>query len=164
MNKHITFILVFILPIFCLMTCTENAQEEKSGMSNLTSSIEILQSWQGDFPVKYFELFSNEQREQALGFIDDEITFTNIWKHFKPGQDIPEINFQDNFILFARNTKFYNRISIGQVKVKDGVAEILAMETMSAIPIEDHVALSLVLIKRQGINAIRVGNETISIN
>ncbi|MBC2709559.1 MAG: hypothetical protein HGJ94_00660, partial [Desulfosarcina sp.] len=67
-------------------------------------------------------------------------------------------------VLFARNTHFYNRISIGKVNVKKGAAEVLAMETMSAMPIEDKVAISLVVVARQGITAIHAGDKIIPIN
>ena len=50
------------------------------------------------------------------------------------------------------------------MSVKDGVAEVLAMETMSVIPIEDRVAMSLVVVARDGINGLRVGNEIIKIS
>jgi len=40
------------------------------------------------------------------------------------------------------------------VNVTDGAAELPAMETMSALPIEDKVAISLLEIPRKGINAI----------
>ncbi|MCK4604026.1 MAG: hypothetical protein KAU41_04920 [Deltaproteobacteria bacterium] len=59
---------------------------------------------------------------------------------------------------------FYNRISIGKVNVKNGVAEVLAMETMSAMPIQDKVAMSLVVVARQGITAIQTGDKDIPIN
>ena len=57
-------------------------------------------------------------------------------------------------MLFIRNTMNYNRISIGKLNVPDGVAELLAMETMSAIPIEDKAAMSMVLVSRKGIDSI----------
>jgi len=65
------------------------------------------------------------------------------------------VDLRKNIILFARNTRFYNRIRIGKVTVTDGVGEILAMETMSALPIEDVAAISMVLVERRGIEAIR---------
>jgi hypothetical protein len=58
-------------------------------------------------------------------------------------------------VLFARNTHFYNSIRIGKVNVKNGVAEVLAMETMSAIPIEDRVGMSMVVVSRKGIDSVR---------
>jgi len=56
------------------------------------------------------------------------------------------------------------RISIAKVSVKDGVAEVLAMETMSVMPIEDRVAMSLVVVARDGINGLRVDNGIIKIS
>ena len=91
-------------------------------------------------------------------------TFETVWKAFKPGENVPEIDFKANLVLFARNTQFFNRISIGKVNVTNGMAEVLAMETMSAMPIEDKVAMSLVVIVRQGITAIQSGDEIIPIN
>ena len=67
-------------------------------------------------------------------------------------------------MVFARNTQFFNHISIGKVNVKNGVAEVLAMETMSAMPIEDKVAMSLAAVPRSGITAIQNGDEIIPIN
>ena len=105
-----------------------------------------------------------KQREQAVGFIVDAKTFEEVWKAFKPEEAVPEIYFKTNLVLFARNTQFYNRISIGKVNVKNGVAEVLAMETLSAMPIEDKVAMSLVLVPRHGITAIQAGDEINPIN
>jgi len=125
--------------------------------------VNILQSWQGDFLVDQLNLLPEGQREQAVGFIGDAETFAGVWKAFKPGEAVPEVDLNANLILFVRNTEFYNRISIGKVNVINGVADLLAMETMSAMPIEDKVAMSLVLVARQGITAIYSGNETIPV-
>jgi hypothetical protein len=128
------------------------------------SEAEILQSWQGDYSVDQLKLLPDDQQEQAVGFIDDSRTFEDIWRAFKPGEDVPEIDFKTNLVLFARNTQFYNRISIGKVNVTNGVAEVLAMETMSAMPIEDKVAMSLVEVPRKGIRAIQTGDKIIPVN
>ena len=61
-------------------------------------------------------------------------------------------------MIFSRNTQFFNRIRISRVNVADGVAGVLAMETMSAMPIEDNVAMSLVVVPREGIRSIQTGN------
>jgi len=50
------------------------------------------------------------------------------------------------------------------VNVKNGVAEVLAMETMSAMPIEDKMAMSLVVVAREGITAIQSGDRIIPVN
>ena len=50
------------------------------------------------------------------------------------------------------------------MNVKNGVAEALAMETMSAMPIEDKAAMSLVVVSRNGITAIQTRDEIIPVN
>jgi hypothetical protein len=128
-----------------------------------SGEVNILQSWRGDYPVDQLNLLPEGQREQAVGFIGDSEIFAGVWKAFNPGEAVPEVDFNANLVLFARNTQFFNRISIGKVNVIDGVAELLAMETMSAMPIEGKVAISIVVVARQGITAIQSGNEIISV-
>jgi hypothetical protein len=130
----------------------------------LTGEAEILQSWQGDYPTAQLKLLPENQREQAVGFIDDTKVFAGVWNAFKPGEAVPEIDFTANLVLFARNSQFFNRISIGKVNITNGVAEVLAMETMSAMPIEDRVAMSLVVVSRKGITAIKTGDKIIPVN
>ncbi len=123
----------------------------------------ILQSWQGDYPVDKLSQLPENQRKYSIGYIDNAEIFNSVWKSFKSGEDVPEIDFKTNLVIFARNTQFYNLIRIGQVNMKNGVAEVLAMETMSAMPIEDKVAMSLVVVSRKGITAIKTGDEIIPV-
>ena len=144
---------------------TRDCQAEVDALANqsqtLNGKAEIVQSWHGDYPVDQLKLLPDNQWEQAVGFIDNAITFAYIWEGFKPAEAGPEIDFKISLVLFTRNTQFYNRISIGQVILKNGVAEVLAMETMSAMPIEDKVAMSIVVVSRKGIVAVQAGNEKI---
>jgi hypothetical protein len=87
-----------------------------------------------------------------------------MWQAFKPGEAVPEIDFETTLVVFARNTQFYNRISIGKVNVTNGVAEVLAMETMSAMPIEDELAMSLAVVERRGITAIQAGDQNVPVH
>jgi uncharacterized membrane protein len=100
-------------------------------------------------------LLPEKQRDRSVGYIEDARTFENVWKAFKPGEPVPIVDLRKNIVLFTRNTQFYNRISIGKVNVNNGVAEILAMETMSAMPIEEKVGMSMALVSRKGIESIR---------
>jgi len=143
--------------------CRAETGKLAQNSQNLDGEVEILESWQGDYPVDRFNLLPEKQREQPAGFIDDVKTFEGVWKTFKPGEAAPKIDFRANLVLFARNTQFYNSIRIGKVKVKNGVAEVLAMETMSAMPIEDKAAMSLAIVPRQGIAAIQAGGENIPV-
>ena len=45
----------------------------------------------------------------------------------------------------------------------DGGAEILAMETMSAMPIEDKVAMAMAVVPRAGIDYILSGDERVPV-
>jgi len=144
--------------------CQAEAKALSVHLQSFNGEADILQSWQGDFPVAQLQLMPVNQREQGIGFIDDAETFAAVWKTFKPDEAVPEIDFKTSLVLFARNTQFFNRIRIGKVNVTNGVAEVLAMETMSAMPIEDKVAMSLVVIARQGITGIQSGDKIIQIN
>jgi len=143
--------------------CDAEAAALAIQLLSLDGEAEILRSWQGNFPVNQLQVLPEKQRQQAVGFIDDAKTFEGVWKAFKPGVDVPEIDFTANLVFFARNTQFYNRIRIGKVNVKNSVAELLAMETMSAMPIEDKVAMSLVVVPRKGIKAIQTVDKNIPI-
>ena len=137
---------------------TRDCQAEADALSHnsqpLDGEAEILQSWQGDYPVDKLKLLPENQREQGIGFIDNAETFEGVWEAFKQGEAIPEIDFTTNLVIFVRNTQFFNRTRIGKVNVKSGVAEVLAMETMSAMPIEVKVAMSMVMVPRRGIKSI----------
>ena len=133
-------------------------------MQPLNGDAKILQAWQGDYPTAQLNLLPDSQSENAVGFIGNTQTFKAVWNAFKPEEAVPAIDFSTNFVIFAKNTQFYNRIRIGKVNVTNGVAEVLAMETMSAMPIENKVAMSMVVIARQGITGVQSGDEIIQIN
>ena len=125
--------------------------------------VEILQSWHGDFPVSRLQDLPAGQQKLAAGYIDNTNTFTAVWQAMFPSAPAPAPDFTSNLVIFSRNTRFYNRISIVKITLKEGVAEVLAMETMSALPIEDKVAMSMVLVGRKGIKDIRSGSDTVPV-
>ena len=160
-------LLSVVLSFAYLFGCSHsNAGEGKQpeDFQPLTGEAEIRQSWQGDYPVAQLQLFPEQMREQPVGYIGDANVFERIWKAFKPVDAVPEIDFKTQLVLFVRNTQFYNRISIGKVNVTNGAAELLAMETMSALPIEDKVALSLAVVARKGITGIQTRDRTIPVS
>ncbi len=138
--------------------------EKVEPSQGIEGQAEILQTWQGDYPVAQLDQIPKGQTENAVGYLNDGKTFHRVWKAFKPGEEVPDIDFQANLVLFARNTQFYNRISIITVKVTNGVAEMLAMETRSAMPIRDKVAMSMVVVARKEIQAIQTGDRIIQVN
>ena len=101
--------------------------------------------------------------DAVAGFIGDAAAFASIWEAFQPGAPVPSVDFGAQLVLFARNTQFYNRLSIGQVSVKMGVAGVLAMETLSSAPITDKAAMALVVVSRQGIRGVRAGDRIVPV-
>jgi len=159
-------LLSVVLPLAYLFGGSHsNAGEGKQpdDFQPLTGEAKIRQSWQGDYPVAQLQLFPEQMREQPVGYIGDANVFERIWKAFKPGDAVPDIDFKTQLVLFVRNTQFYNRILIGEVIVTNGAAELLAMETRSALPIVDKVALALAVVARKGITGIQSGDETIPV-
>ena len=69
---------------------------------------------------------------------------------------VPVIDFSQNLVLFSRNVTFYNRTRIAKVTLADGTVDILAMETLSALPVEDKAAMAMAVVPRAGIQAIRL--------
>jgi hypothetical protein len=123
----------------------------------------ILQSWSGDYPVSQLERLPEGQRRSGVGYLGDATRFTNVWQAFKPDEKRPEVDFGRYLVLFSRNVDFYNRTSIFKVTLKDGVAEVVAMATLSAQPVEDKVAMVLAVLPRAGVKFIQAGSKRIPV-
>jgi hypothetical protein len=164
MKRIILLLMVLTLATLFACNCSDTVATEKGDQTQaIKSEAEILQSWHGYYPVAQLNMLPEGQRENSVGYIDDAKTFKGVWNAFKPGVDMPKIDFKANLVLFTRNTQFYNRTRIGKVNVTNGVAEVLAMETMSAMPIEEKVAMSIVVVARKGITALQARDKNIPI-
>lgn len=168
-----TLILVTLFTFtFSAITHGENDSQ------GIEQEIKILKTWSGDYPVSQLDLLPQAQHvspvgildllpkaqhDSPVGIIDNKLTFGHVWLVFKPAEDVPVIDFNENLVLYVRNTQFYNRINIGKVKLEKGVVEIVAMETLSALPIEDKVAMSLVVVPRKGITGLKSGDSVIPV-
>ena len=130
---------------------------------HIAREIPILQDWRGDYPVSELGRLPAEQRRSAVGYLDSMDQFAEVWQAFKPGEKIPEVDFCDQLVLFARNVVFFNRVGMAQVLLKNTTAEVLVMESMSALPIEDKVGMALAVISGTGVNYISAGNALIPV-
>jgi hypothetical protein len=160
------FLLLAVLTLAALAACCRpgNPGTKKAGINQVASfEAVILESWQGDFPIKALGRLPENQSSNPAGYLRDAKTFAAIWEVLKPGEKLPDIEFSSQLVLFVRNTQFYNRVSIGRVSVTDGIAEVLATETMSAMPIENKAAMALAVVPRKGIRAVRSGERIIPI-
>ena len=125
--------------------------------------VPILQQWQGLFPIKQVNVLPEGQRGTPTGFIADPKVFEAVWKAWKGGEKTPAVDFQKNLVVFSRNVQYLNVIHIGPVLIKDGVVEVLGIETMSAIPIEDKCHMAAAVISREGVKAVMAGAATVTV-
>ncbi|MDX2481558.1 MAG: hypothetical protein QNK24_14635 [Desulfuromusa sp.] len=125
--------------------------------------LRILKDWRGDYPVAELHRLPVKQQSTPVGYLGDLQSFTDVWKAFKPEEDVPSVDFREQLVLFARNVRFFNRVSIAQVRVTKGVADVLVLATMSALPIEDKVSMALAVIPRSGVEAIGVDSLRIPV-
>jgi len=126
-------------------------------------NLPILQAWSGDYPGSQLNRLPESQRTTPVGYLGTAAGFANVWHAFKPGEKVPEVDFSKYLVVFSRNVSFYNRTSIAKVVLKGDVAEIIAIQTLSAIPIEDKVAMAMAVIPREEVKFLQAGNEPIPI-
>ena len=155
LNPVLVFLILFFA-IFSLWSCAATGPPNRTQVN-----IPLLKKWHGDYPVSQLARLPGGQQDLAVGYISDVETFIPIWRTFMPTEILPAVDFSKNFIVFTRNVKFYNQKSILTVRLESGTAEIIAMETLSSIPIEDRVAMAMALIPREGIRAIKSGDVII---
>jgi hypothetical protein len=153
--------LLFVLWIACnlLLDCTATFAAQQGRAKDLS----IVQQWNGDYPVSALNRLPEVQRKSRVGYLGEAARFNDVWQAFKPGEKTPEVDFSTHLVLFCRNVEFYNRTSIAKVTLVEGVAEVIAIETLSAIPIEDKVAMALAVIPREGVKFIQAGEERVPV-
>jgi hypothetical protein len=163
--KKSFFVLQFLLIFLTLFSITFYlygcAATERANMDPV--DISLLDKWSGDYPVSELTRLPAGQQDLAVGYINDTDTFVPIWRAFMPTEILPAVDFNKNIVVFTRNIQFYNRTSILKITLQEGNAEIIAMETMSAIPIEEEVAMAMAVIPRKGIITIQSGAEKVKV-
>lgn len=137
---------------------------DSSAAKDLSIDLPVSRAWSGDYPVAQLDRLPEGQRRSRVGYLGNREVFAAVWRAFKPGEEVPEVDFGGNIVVFSANVVFYNRTNILKVSLKEGVAEILAMETMSALPIEEKVAMALAEIPRAGVRFLQSGDERIPVS
>ncbi len=150
------FVLLMVFAIACSAIVNNKSGVNNDPMSMAT--IPITNQWNGEYPVTQLDRLPEGQRNTPAGYIDDPAIFRAAWQALKFTEVPPEIDFDHHMVIFVRNVTFFNRLRIFKVSLTDGIADIMAMETRSALPIEDKVAMALAAIPKKGIRAIRSGN------
>lgn len=134
-----------------------------NGSGNTPMELPLLQRWQGDYPVAELGRLPENQRVTQAGYLGDPASFASVWQAFKADLPVPEVDFRRHLVIFSHNLHFYNRTFIAKVTLADGVAEVLAAETLSAIPIEDKVGMAMALVTRAGVQYLRSGEGRIPV-
>ena len=149
-----------MIGLLCLAVagCTTMAKD-----SGQPRDLEIIARWSGDYPVDRLDLLPGDQRGCRTGYLGERQTFAAVWRALMPGKTVPDVDFDRNLVAFSRNLDFYNRTNIFKVTLSGGVAEIMAMETMSAIPIEDQLVMALAVVPHDGIEFVRCGEASIPV-
>ena len=127
------------------------------------TELAILQSWSGDYPVAELGRLPAGQQASGVGYLGSAAAFEPVWAVFKPGEAVPAVDFARQVVVFHRNVAFYNHTRIFKVTLREGVAEVLAAETMSAIPVTDKVAMALAVIPRAHVKALQAGTARIPV-
>lgn len=127
------------------------------------NQVQAGQRWNGDYPVAELKRLPEGQQNTGVGFLDSPAAFAAVWSALKPGEAIPAVDFGKDMVVFVRNVAFYNRTNIFKTELKDGVLEVLAMETLSAIPVTDKAAMALEVVPRQGVKSVKSGETTVPV-
>lgn len=155
MSKMFTIFLVIGLALLAACTPAVSQSGEKP------QDLPLLDSWTGDYPVAALDQLPAGQQQNHLGYIGDEATFAAVWKAYMPAEPVPTVDFALNLVVFSRNVEYYNRTNILKVALgPDGVVEVLAIETMSAMPVKEKAAMAMAVIPRAGVVRIRTGEKT----
>ena len=155
----LSIVLVFLLS--ATFACTQ-VIEKNSGITRI--QVPILFSLGGDFPVSELDALPEAQRLLPVGCLASQQQVDAVLQHFQEGgKGFPAVDFSTQLVLFARNTVFYNRLSIAGVTLVGDSLEVLSMSTMSAMPIKEKVAMSLAVVERSGARFIVVNGEKIEI-
>jgi hypothetical protein len=149
------FVLLLVAGLASLLACAPVV-----GQSDEPRDLPISASWVGDYPVAALDQLPAGQQQNRVGSFSDAASFAKAWESFRPGEAVPAIDFANNLVIFSRNVDFYNRTNIFKVTLTAGVIEILAMETMSARPIEQQAAMAMAVVPRAGVKAIRLDETT----
>jgi len=157
--KRFHFIFALEIAFFGLLLCCTPLARGDGNPKNLP----IPHAWSGDYPVSQINRLPESQRTIPSGYLWTSAVFADVWQAFKPDKKVSEVDFSKYIVVFSRNVHFYNPISIAKVVLKDGVAEIIAIQTRSAMPIEDKVAMAIAVIPREGVKFIQVGKQRILI-
>jgi hypothetical protein len=154
-----------LLLVVFLVTSTACVPAAGSNREVVTLQVPILSSLGGDFPVAGLGVLPEAQRMNPIGFIGSQMQLDKVLKYLQAGDKLlPPVDFSTQRVLYARNTVFYNHLSIAAVTLVGNTLKILSMSTLSAMPIEENVAMSLVVVPRLEAKYLEVAGEKVRLD
>ncbi len=160
-NRSVLFFVA--LAVLSVLPAFPRAGVSRAG-SDAPEEIPLSRKWSGQYPVARLDRLPEGQRETPIGYFGDRAAFAAAWEAFQPGERVPEVDFGKELVVFCRNVHFYNVTSIAKVLRKGNTVEVLAIETLSARPIEDKVAMAMAVIPREGIRFLSAGADRIPVS
>ncbi len=120
----------------------------------------ILYALAGDLSVSGLISLPKQQRTKPIGYLASQQQLDEVMRYFQTDATLlPAVDFTTQLVLFARNTVYYNRLSIVAVDLVGETLKVVSVSTLSAMPIQQQVAMSLVVIPRQGAKYLDVAGE-----
>ena len=119
------------------------------------------QQWSGFYPVKQLTLLPAKQQKSPVGAIQDMKTWQAIFQALQPEMETPKIDFEKQIVVFARNTRFVNRILGLSGQLDEGTLTIRYASTRTARPIVDQLFMVVAVFPRDGIEKISNGQQTV---
>ncbi|MBE0502237.1 MAG: hypothetical protein IBX47_12440 [Desulfuromonadales bacterium] len=127
--------------------------------------VPILHALAGDLPVSGLISLPKQQRSKPIGYLASQQQLDEVMRYFQADAALlPAVDFTTQLVLFTRNTVYYNRLSIVSVDLVGETLKVVSVSTLSAMPIQKRIAMSLVVIPRQGAKYLDVAGEKIRID
>ena len=154
---------IFASLLWAVFACAVPGCNKAPAHNSEPEVLPILEKWSGNYPVAYLDRLPKGQRSSRVGYLGNAKKFAEVWQAFKPGEKLPKVDFRKHLVVFSRNVDFYNRISIAKITLKDGTAEVISIETRSAMPIDDKVAMAMAVLPRIGVKFVGGGKKLIPV-
>lgn len=133
----------------------------------LTAQIDTSSGgWRNDVPLTSLKKIKKFFHE-GIGRIDNNDDFELFWECFRDGNPRmlrPAVDFENAFVVMAYSPQFYNICQIIGVDVNRGIAVPIIRSTRTSMKIQDKVYMSVVVMPREGVLAVRSDDRTLKID
>lgn len=119
--------------------------------------------WPVTLAIDALDHLSLSQRDLPIGYVDRNDAWCAIWELAENKQSPPKIDFDHEIVLFIKNTVYLNRLKLTGVHLDDGTLNLEMRNSRSARPIRDKFHAVFFVMPRSGIDSVRLGNQSLSV-